>query len=137
MTRSGIPRRVSIALAACLVLATVAPASADLASATVTLSGEELRLVAENPALLRLGESDPALLRQVLDRIEAVAPESAAKGLTGALLQPDTNVTPAPSLSPVDQALVKANPALARTLRESPEAALDLIRLIKQAAQGK
>src|SRR5262249_31288577 len=114
-----------LAAAALLASMIAAPASADLAAPTVALTGAELRLVAENPALLRLGEQDPATLRQVLDRLEAAEP--ATKSI-GAALQPDDAV--APALSAEDQALVDQNPALAKTLRESPEAALDLIRLI-------
>lgn len=124
-------RFATLAAAALLAYTLAAPAHADLGAATVTLTGAELRLVAENPALLRLGEQDPALLRTLLDRMEAAAPT--AKDIGGAL-QPDDA---APALSPEDQALVDQNPALGQTLRESPEAALDLIRLIKQAAQGK
>ncbi len=126
-----IGRFARFAAAALLALAIATPAGADLGAATVTLTGAELRLVAENPALLRLGEQDPATLRAVLDRMEAAAP--AGKDI-GAALQPDAAP---PTLSPEDQALVDQNPALGKTLRESPEAALDLIRLIKQASQGK
>jgi hypothetical protein len=126
-----IDRLVRFAAVALLALAITTPAGADLVAPTVTLTGAELRLVAENPALLRLGEQNPATLREVLDRIEAASP--AAKDI-GAALQPDAAP---PTLSPEDQALVDQNPALGKTLRESPEAALDLIRLIKQASQPK
>jgi hypothetical protein len=129
-----IGRFARMAAAALLGMAIAVPAGADLGAATVTLTGAELRLVAENPALLRLGEQNPATLRAVLDRLEAAAP--AAKDI-GAALQPDATAAAPPALSPEDQALVDQNPALGKTLRESPEAALDLIRLIKQAAQGK
>jgi hypothetical protein len=117
----------SAAAAAWLALFAAAPVAAD---STITLSGEELRLIAENPALLRLGEQDPGSLRQVLDRLQALAP--ASKGITDIFKAPDDSALP-----PEDRALIAQNPVLARTLRDSPEAALDLIRLIKQAAQGK
>jgi len=122
-------RMATVAWLACMI---AGPAGADLSEPTVALTGGELRLVAENPALLRLGEQDPATLRAVLDRLEAAAPASKS---VGAALQPDDAVPP--TLSAEDQALVNQNPALVKALRESPEAALDLIRLIKQASQGK
>ena len=116
-----------------LIMFAATSAVADLGAPTVNLTGAELRLVAENPALLRLGEQDPAFLRAVLDRLEAM-PLPASKGIDDAL-KGDGPATSA--LSPEDQTLLDQNPALGKAMRDSPEAALDLIRLIKQAAQAK
>jgi hypothetical protein len=119
-----------------LALCAMTRAMADLGSATVTLTGDELRLVADNPVLLHIGEIDPASLRRVLDRLEAISFGDGTKGIADALKQPGGAAAP-PSLTPADQALVDQNPALGKAMRDSPEAALDLIRLIKQAAQKK
>lgn len=82
-------------------------------------------LIAANPMLRRLAREDPALLREVLVRLRAPAP-SYRRTLTKDRPEPESSA---------ESADLAENPDLAELYRESPEAALDLLRLIREAAK--
>lgn len=108
-------------------------AAADLVGGTgvgAAVAGKsDETLIAANPVLERLAQESPALLDKVLRRLRA--PASASLGertLERPQLQPTT---------PAEVAVLADNPDIARYYRESPEAALDLLRLIREAANGE
>ncbi len=83
-------------------------------------------LIAANPVLRRLQRDRPDLLRRVLKRLRAPVAAEARK-----LETPDPDPPP-----PKDRdGLLAENPDLGQLHRESPEAALDLIRLIREATK--
>ena len=82
-------------------------------------------LIAANPVLERLAREEPALLREVLGRLRA-QPRSHRRTLARDQSEPETTA---------DSAVLAENPDLAELHRESPEAALDLLRLIREAAK--
>ena len=84
-------------------------------------------LIAANPILEPLRRNDPELLREVLERLRA--PEaSRSRSLIQGALEPSTAA---------ESAILAENPDLARLHRGSPEAALDLLRLIREAATAQ
>ncbi len=90
----------------------------------VDLTREEIRLLAENPALANLAADDPDLLKQAFEIIAGAAkvPSNDQRGVEG--------------LDPVDAGLLGENPALLQVWHSSPEASADLLALIKSAAGG-
>lgn len=87
----------------------------------------DAELVGANPVLERLGRESPALLAEVLERLRAPAPEpSYRRGLVRDHPKPATQA---------ETAVLAENPDLSEYHRESPEAALDLLRLIREAAK--
>ena len=84
-------------------------------------------LIAANPVLERLARQDPALLRKVLGRLRAPLP-SHRRTLAEDRPKPPTAA---------EDAVLAENPDLAGLYRESPEAALDLLRLIREAAKKR
>lgn len=82
-------------------------------------------LIAANPMLGWLAREDPALLREVLVRLRAPVPAH-RRTLTKDRPEPESSA---------EGAVLAENPDLAELYRESPEAALDLLRLIREAAK--
>ena len=82
-------------------------------------------LIEANPLLQRLQSEHPEALPAILERLRAPV---ASRRRT---LDSDA---PAPEEQADDAALAE-NPDLAQLYRESPEAALDLLRLIREAAK--
>jgi hypothetical protein len=114
---------VAVALAA-----SIAPAFADLVGSPATappLSATERALVAANPALADIESRDAWVLRTALDDIDAAA--------RGTLAEPRGSFV---GLDPADADTIGKNPALLEVYRSAPEAAVDLLALIR-AAGGK
>ena len=83
-------------------------------------------LLEANPVLERIARERPEALGPILERIRTPSPRHGP-------------VAAAPS-EPPDRAqdgLLAENPALADYLRSSPEAALDLLRLIREATKAQ
>ena len=106
-------------------------AAADLvghtkARAAVAGKSDE-ELMGANPVLERLGRESPAVLREVLARLRSPAPEpSSRRSLVQDQPKPATHA---------EATVLAENPDLSQYYRESPEAALDLLRLIREAAK--
>lgn len=105
--------------------------AADLVSRVGTGAAEGLEsddaIIEANPALQRLRRENPELLREVLERLRATVPaKSSRRALGGNLPGPATDA---------DREILEENPAFADLYRESAEAALDLLRLIREAAK--
>ena len=84
-------------------------------------------LLEANPVLERIARERPEALGPILERLRAPAPS------------PRHGPAAAPS-EPPDRAqdgLLAENPALADYVRSSPEAALDLLRLIREATKAQ
>lgn len=88
------------------------------------LSREQIRLLAENPALTALATTAPDALEEALGIIAEAAkkPSNDQRGFEG--------------LDPVDAQLLGDNPALLQVWQSSPEASADLLALIKAAGGG-
>ena len=131
--RTGGAAAVAAAAVAALALALVLShaARADLVgreevrSAVAGRSDEAL--IAANPALEQLGRARPDLLREALARLRSGAP-SHRRSLEDAAAEP---------ASAEESSALSENPDLDELYRESPEAALDLLRLIREAAKKK
>ena len=85
-------------------------------------------LLEANPVLERIACERPEALGPILERLRAPAPPSSSRHGPAAA-QPS---------EPPDRAqdgLLAENPALADYVRSSPEAALDLLRLIREATK--
>jgi len=98
---------------------------AEVRAAVAGKSDEEL--IGTNPVLERLGRESPALLGEVLERLRSPVPEPSYRR---SLVQDQ----PKPA-TPAETAVLAENPDLSQYHRESPEAALDLLRLIREAAK--
>ena len=106
-------------------------AAADLVGRVGTGAAEGLEsddaIIEANPILRRLRHENPELLREVLGRLRTAVPaKSRRRALGGALPGPATEA---------DREILDENPAFADLYRESAEAALDLLRLIREAAK--
>lgn len=120
----------SAALAIVVALALAQPVAADIVgfpAAPAPLTAAQAAVVEANPDLKGLSDSAPWLLRSVLAKIETpTAPNGTSKsGLD------DLNST--------DLEILERNPALLQVWNASPEAAAELLALIKAAGgkQGK
>ena len=85
-------------------------------------------LVQANPILERFGSEHPEALDEILARLRAPVPESSG-------LRTFTQTTA--SANETDAIIFAQNPDLSQLYRESPEAALDLLRLIREAAKNQ
>ena len=98
--------------------------AAETAVDGVLLSEAEQVWLQENPALAEVAMVAPGQLREILDRLaDALSNPSSTRG----------------GLPPLDEGTVRVletNPALMQAWRSSPEAAADLLRLIRIAAGG-
>ena len=127
--RAGAGRRLA---AATVLLACLLPqaAGADLRGRVeerAAVAGRsDAVLIAANPVLQRLQRERPALLRKVLRRLRSPLPAGRARKLE--------RPQPAPTPEKAKEILGK-NPDFGQLHRESPEAALDLIKLIREAAR--
>ena len=106
-------------------------AAADLVSRVGTGAAEGLEsddaIIEANPVLQRLRRENPELLGKVLERLRAAVPaKSRGRALGGNVSGPATEA---------DREILDENPAFADLYRESAEAALDLLRLIREAAK--
>lgn len=105
-------------------------AAADLVGSVETpgaLAGKsEDALISANPLLERLARENPQLLREVLGRLQSPALSFRRSLALGASKQ----------ATETESAIIAENPDLAVFYRESPEAALDLLRLIREAAKN-
>ena len=99
----------------------------EVRAAVAGKSDEEL--IGANPVLERLGRGSPALLGEVLRRLRAPAQEPSYRR---SLVQ-----DPPKPATPAETAILTENPDLFQYHRESPEAALDLLRLIREAAKKR
>ena len=123
-------RTLQTAFAAALAALLTHGAAADLVGGTdvrTAIAGKsDEALIAANPVLERLERESPDLLDEVLVRLRAPAPDGPR---TRTLDQGE----PRPATE-AETAALADNPDLAEYYRESPEAALDLLRLIREAA---
>lgn len=106
-------------------------AAADLvgdASTRAAVAGiSDEALIDANPILKRLKRLDRELLVEALERLRAPLQRPSHRRSLA-------NGVPAPATSD-ENAILAENPDLAALHRESPEAALDLLRLIREAAR--
>ena len=88
---------------------------------------EQALLIEANPVLERIARERPEALGPILDRLRAPRPSLRR------------NRSPAPGRAEAPDgalgSLLAKNPALADYYRDSPEAALDLLRLIREATK--
>ena len=133
MTRAragGGPGRQSLLVVALAVLLSHG-AAADLVgdgptrAAVAGISDEAL--IEANPILERLKRRDPELLVEALGRLRVPSQSPSHRRSLA-------NGAPAPATGD-EHAMLAENPDLAALHRESPEAALDLLRLIREAAK--
>lgn len=127
----GILRTAFAAALAVLAVLVSHEVAADLVGRTdvrAAIAGKsDEALIAANPVLQRLERESPALLGEVLERLRATPAEPS---LRRSLVQD----RPKPATS-AEAAVLAENPDLSQYHRESPEAALDLLRLIREAAK--
>ena len=83
-------------------------------------------LLEANPVLERIARERPEALGPILDRLRAPALRHGAAA-----------AKPPEPPDRAQDALLAENPALADYLRSSPEAALDLLHLIREATKGE
>ena len=107
-------------------------ASADLIgrseTRTTVADTTDHALIEANPILERIVRERPEALREILDRLRA--PESAHRR---SLEAPGDTEAP----DGAGHGILDENPDLAEYYRESPEAALDLLRLIREATKER
>ena len=101
---------------------------AESASVRAAVAGKsDAALIAANPVLERLGQESPHLLSEVLERLRTPTPRSShQRGLVQRAPRPATAS---------ETAILTENPDFSQLYRESPEAALDLLRLIREASK--
>ena len=85
-------------------------------------------LLEANPVLERIARERPEALGPILDRLRAPAPSSRR----GPVAE-----TPSEPPDRAQDGLLAENPALADYVRSSPEAALDLLHLIREATKAQ
>lgn len=124
-------RTLRTALVAALAVLASHGAAADLvghAEVRAAVAGRsDEALIAANPVLEQLARESPVLLGEVLERLRVPAPEPPnSRSLVQDPPKPET---------PAETAVLAENPDLSQYHRESPEAALDLLRLIREAAK--
>lgn len=137
MTASA-PTRWSVArlrhaalLAAALAILLPQAAHADLVghveerAAVAGVSDEAL--IDANPLLEGLRSAHPEVLSTIIERLRGPV-HSYRRGLSDDKLEAEHEI---------DDAVLADNPDLAQLYRESPEAALDLLRLIREAAKAQ
>ena len=90
----------------------------------VVISITDDALVAANPLLEQLGREHPQLLREVLKRLRTPMPKSLRRRQEQD--SPETEI---------DGEILEENPDLNELYRSSPEAFLDLLRLIREATE--
>ncbi len=125
----GPGRQSLLVLVLCAVLSHGAAADlvgdAPIRAAVAGMSDEAL--IEANPVLKRLKRQRPELLVQALERLRTPSQRPSHRRSLA-------NGVPAPATSD-ENAILAENPDFAVLHRESPEAALDLLRLIREAAR--
>lgn len=120
-------RKVAAALGAAAILAVSAmPVQADLVGVPAeppALSESEQTTLAQNPDLAALAAVNPWALRLVLNALASPPAPTRSKDVL--------------RLDPADVALLNANPALAQFSSASPEAAAELLALIRSAGRPR
>ena len=119
-------------LAAALAIALAAlsePAAAELRGTPEeppVFTAAEVAVISRNAVLAALIQDNPWAVRRVLDALASVrtTPDNASKGAVGSAAPADATLDPV------------ANPDLDQLRRVSPEALLDLFRLLKEAEKG-
>ena len=96
------------------------------------MSESERALIDANPILRQLVGEHPEALREVLGRLQEGLPPRGSRSL----VSPPTESARKPAAGSEENVFVE-NPDLGALHRESPEAALDLLRLIREAAKRK
>ena len=99
--------------------------SLALAPAAAGAAAPDPRL-ARNPALARVAAADPARAQRLLDDIEQALRQPPRPPMRGSL-----------GLDAADEALLAENPLLGQVYAKSATAALELLRRIKAAGEGK
>jgi hypothetical protein len=110
------------------------PAAAELRGtpeAAPVFTAAEAAVIARNAALSALIQDNPRVVRQLLDALAAVKPDTPADGETR---RTDDKRSPGGGSEILDP---RANPDIDRLQRSSPEAVLDLFQLLKQAGARK
>ena len=106
-------------------------ASADLIGRSETRATAadttERALIEANPILERIARERPEALREILDRLRAPPAHRRSLEAPGDTGAPDGT----------EHGILDENPNLADYYRESPEAALDLLRLIREATKER
>lgn len=124
-------RNLRTALVAALAVLASHGAAADLvghAEVRAAVAGKsDEALIAANPVLEQLARESPVLLGEVIERLRVPAPKP--RNSRNLVQDPPKPATPA------ETAVLAENPDLSQYHRESPEAALDLLRLIREAAK--
>lgn len=118
----------SLALAGAFALS---GAEAQFAGDTPSFSTVEEQVFRDNPDLEQLKKKDPGLARFVLNELSARA-ESSPRGADHPAK--DMALSEEMKRDPDLKRLLESNPALAEMARSSPEAAHDLLVLIRSAA---
>ena len=126
MAHRTLQTALGLALAALLAHGAAADLVGDTDVRTAVAGKSDEALIAANPVLERLERESPSLLDEVLVRLRAPTPDAPR---TRTLDQ----VEPRPATE-AETAVLADNPDLSEYYRESPEAALDLLRLIREAA---
>ncbi len=115
-----------------LALVVAPPAGADLvgrsAPPIIVADAADTTLIDANPVLKQLAAENPSLLHDVLARLRGPLPKAARRA--------QVQVTPEP-LTESEEMILEENPDLAKLFRSSPEAFLDLLRLIREAAKNQ
>ena len=129
-------------LAALLIaLATLSdPAAAELRGAPEgppVFTAAEVAVIARNAVLTTLVQDNPWAVRRLLDAMAAI--ETAAVATSPAASAPGKAGAGAGGVAPDGNAALdpRANPDLDQLQRTSPEAVLDLFKLLKQASPAK
>ena len=89
----------------------------------------ERALLEANPVLERIARERPNMLDDILDRLRTPVPSPRRSSEEAEPAEPPNN-------APMDE-LFGENPALFDYYRSSPEAALDLLQLIREAAKER
>ena len=126
MTHRTLQTAFAAALAALLAHGAAADLIGDTDVRAAVAGKSDEALIAANPVFERLERESPAVLDEVLSRLRSPAPDAPR---TRTLDQ----VEPRPATE-AETAVFADNPDLSEYYRESPEAALDLLRLIREAA---
>lgn len=116
-----------------MVLGSGAPSAlAQWASDTVTFTEAEEKVISANEALAKVRKSDPSLVRHALTMLPVLSeagPKDRTKDMTV------DRAGAAPTLTEEEAEFLRRNPAIEKAFRSSPEAAHDLLVLIRNAAK--
>ena len=123
----GWPTLFAAALAALLCQGATADLVGHMQVRAAVAGKSDETLIATNPVLEILGREHAEELDEILARLRAPVEEQSHQRTFAQSAAPETDA---------DSAIFEQNPDLAALYRESPEAALDLLRLIREATQS-